>query len=291
MIDAIYKDVFCGLREQYIIVFLCGGASKQDQISLRDRVRVLLENEKGFYWNKPFKVFYPEELFIELLNKTRDADMLSYERFLADNAHSIVIICESPGSLVELGAFANNDYTVDKVVAAVEKKHSKNKSFVMLGPIKYLRKRNKLSVIEYGSNDVEFTKKLAKNIHEMNRISISHGKINLTNIVGMHYFILLLLYFFKNMSSKEIVDMINYISMKESLEYSDFTILFNSALKLLFQDKKIVKIPGKQYSSYKLTTIGFQAIKQMISDSTRRNFCDTIRIKLMHYEFYKSPRS
>ncbi len=291
IIDEIYKDVFCGFREQYIIVFLCGGASKQNQISLRDRVRVLLENEKRFSWNKPFKVFYPEELLIELLNKTKDADMLSYERFLADNSHSIVIICESPGALVELGAFANNDYTVDKVVAAVEKRHSKSKSFVMLGPIKYLRKRNKLSVIEYGSNDQEFAKKLARNVREMNKNSVNYGKIDLTNIVGMHYFIQLLLYFFKNMSSKEIVDVINYISMKESIVYSDFTILFNSALKLLFQDKKIVKIPGKQYSSYKLTNTGFQAIKQMISDSARRELCDIIRVKLMHYEFYKSPRS
>ena len=68
-------------------------------------MRTLLENEKKTLWYKPLKIFYPEDLLIEILNKTKDADLLSYEQFLASNSHVIVIICESAGSLVELGAF------------------------------------------------------------------------------------------------------------------------------------------------------------------------------------------
>lgn len=292
IVEEIYQQIYCKFREQYIVVFLCGGASNRGYKSLRDKVRTLLENEKKTLWYKPFKIFYPEDLLIEVLNKTKDADLLSYEQFLANNSHVIAIICESAGSLVELGAFTNNEYTVDKVIAAVDKNLAKHKSFIMLGPIKYLKKRNKLNVIEYGQDEVDFAKRLSRNIREKNKLSSNkNSMIDLTTIVGMHYFIQLLLYFFKSLNSQELVAIIGYISDKEKIAYADFKILFNAALKLLFQDKKIVKITGEQYSSYKLTNIGFETMKLMITDCTRAGLCDRIRVELMHNEFYKSPHS
>lgn len=79
----IYSEIFCRIKEQYIIVFLCGGASTKSKRSLRDKIRLLLENEKKRNsWKLPIKVFYPEDLLIDVLNKTRDADLLSYEQFL-----------------------------------------------------------------------------------------------------------------------------------------------------------------------------------------------------------------
>lgn len=292
IVEEIYQQIYCKFREQYNVVFLCGGASNRGYKSLRDKVRTLLENEKKTLWYKPFKIFYPEDLLIEVLNKTKDADLLSYEQFLANNSHVIVIICESAGSLVELGAFTNNEYTVDKVIAAVDKNLAKHKSFIMLGPIKYLKKRNKLNVIAYGQDEVDFAKRLSRNIREKNKLSSNkNSMIDLTTIVGMHYFIQLLLYFFKSLNSQELVAIIGYISDKEKIAYVDFKILFNAALKLLFQDKKIVKITGEQYSSYKLTNIGFETMKLMITDCTRAGLCDRIRVELMHNEFYKSPHS
>lgn len=198
IVEEIYQQIYCKFREQYIVVFLCGGASNRDYKSLRDKVRTLLENEKKTLWYKPLKIFYPEDLLIEILNKTKDADLLSYEQFLASNSHVIVIICESAGSLVELGAFTNNEYTVDKVIAAVDKNLAKHKSFIMLGPIKYLKKRNKLNVIEYGQDELDFTKRLSRDIREKNKLSSNkNSMIELTTIVGMHYFIQLLLFFLK----------------------------------------------------------------------------------------------
>ena len=292
IVNEIYDEIYCKFREQYIVIFLCGGASTSKYKSLRDRVRVLLENEKKTFWNKPYKIFYPEDLLIEVLNKTKEADLLSYEQFLANNSHMIVIICESAGSLVELGAFTNNEYTVDKVVAAVDKRRAKDKSFIMLGPIKYLKKRNKLNVIEYGQDDEDFAKRLSKGIREKNKLSSANSSmIDLTTIVGMHYFIQLILYFFKSLNSKELVEIIEDISEKEKIAYDDFKVLFNSSLKLLFQDKKIAKMAGNQYSSYKLTNVGFETMKLMITDCTRTGLCDRIRVKLMHNEFYKSSHS
>lgn len=292
IVTDIYQQIYCKFSEQYIVVFLCGAASNKKHKSLRDKVRVLLENEKKTFWHRPFKIFYPEDLLIEILNKTKEADLLSYEQFLANNSHMIVIICESAGSLVELGAFTNNEYTVDKVIAAIDKNLAKYKSFIMLGPVKYLKKRNKLNVIEYGKDEVDFARRLSKDIREKSKLSNNKSSmINLTTIVGMHYFIQLILYFWKSLNSKELVSIIEYISGKEKIEYDDFKVLFNASLKLLFQDKKIVKITGEQYSSYKLTNIGYETMKLMITDCTRTGLCDKIRVELMHNEFYKSPHS
>ncbi len=292
IVEEIYQRIYCKFSEQYIVVFLCGGASSSKHKSLRDRVRVLLENEKKTPRYKPFKIFYPEDLLIEMLNKTKDADLLSYEQFLANNSHVIVIICESAGSLVELGAFTNHKYTVDKVIAAVDKNLTKYKSFIMLGPIKYLKKRNKLNVIEYGQDEEEFAKRLLKNIRDKNKLSDNKNRmIDLSTIVGMHYFIQLILYFFKCVNSKQLVKIIEYISNKEKIEYSDFNILFNASLKLLFQEGKMIKVAGEQYSSYKLTNIGYETIKLMINDCTNAGVCDKIRVELMYKEFYKSSHS
>ena len=69
ILKKIYTNIFCSFEEQYIIVFLCGGASTKTKKSLRDKIRIMLENEKKRYsWLLPIKVFYPEDLLIEVLN-------------------------------------------------------------------------------------------------------------------------------------------------------------------------------------------------------------------------------
>ena len=64
---------------------------------------------------------------------------------------------------------------------------------------------------------------------------------------------------------------IKRLSAIKNSVYDDLKILFNAALKLLFQDKKIVKITGEQYSSYKLTNIGFETMKLMIRKMVGEN--------------------
>lgn len=289
-----YNNIFCRFRRQYINVFLCGGASTKIKKSLRDKVRTLLENETNRRsWQLPIKVFYPEDLLIEMLNKTKDADLLCYEQFLANNSHVIPIICESAGSLVELGAFTNNDYTVDKVIAAVDKKRKKDKSFIMLGPVKYLKKINKLNVIEYGSDEKEFAQKLVKNIREKYQRANMDSRLDLSTIVGMHYFIQLILYLFKKMNSQELAELIRHtLHMEETkIDDKEFNVLYNAALKLLFQDEQIIKQPAQRYSNYKLTKKGYSSMERMIANCTSGYSCDRIRIEIMYNDFYKSPHS
>jgi len=290
-IEEIYSKIFCRFKEQYIIVFLCGGASAKDRKSLRDKIRPLLEKKrKGIIRNQSIKVFYPEDLLIDMLNKTKDADLLSYEQLLADNSHIIVIICESAGSLVELGAFSNNNYTVNKVIAAVEKRRIKDKSFIMLGPIKYLKKKNRLNVVEYSNNEEELANKLLKNIREKynNR---TNKEVRLNTIIGMHYFILLLLYYYKQINSKELTNMIKHIMKKDGMETKDFDVIFIASIKLLFLDKQIIKQTDQKYTIYELTNKGYKTIKKMIEYCTGHQTYDRIRINIMYSDFYKSSHS
>lgn len=69
----------------------------------------------------------------------------------------------------------------------------------------------------------------------------------------MHYFIELLLYCFKTLTSKELADIIQYIAGENKIEINDFNVIFNAALKLLFKDEKIVKVSTQKYSSYQLS--------------------------------------
>ena len=72
--EKIYKDVFCKTFSRFFFVFLCGGADKNN---IRNRVRTYLEKER-------FQVLYPEDLFMDMLNRDKNSDLLEYENLLAD---------------------------------------------------------------------------------------------------------------------------------------------------------------------------------------------------------------
>lgn len=291
IIDHIYKDMFCDFREQYIVVFLCGGASRKGRLSLRDRVRPLLDESQKYYYQMPIKTFYPEDLLIEELNRSKDADLLTYEQLLADNSHVIAIICESAGSLVELGAFTNNSATVDKVIAAVDKAVEKNKSFIMLGPMKYLKKKSKNNVLTYGKDAKEFADILIRRIRIKYKNLKTKPGLRLETIVGMHYYIQLLLYFFKELELSELKEMIEYTAQVQGIKIERFQVVFKAALKLLFQEQGAVKEYADGRDKYKLSRNGFWDIEKIIKNCARGYSCDTIRVEIMYSDFYKAPKT
>lgn len=288
IVKDIYENIFCYINQEYIIVFLCGGISTKIKKSLRDKIRILIEGEKiKFYGSLPIKIFYPEDLLMDLLNKNKKDDLLSYEQFLADNSNIIVIICESPGALVELGAFTNNKYTVNKVIAAVDKKYIKDKSFIMLGPIKFLKKISKLNFISYSSDEIDFAKHLMKNIKEKHSKNYVDNGVKLNTIIGLYYFIQFLLYYFKELDFKRLITMISFLITEENIKLKDLNIMINTSLKLLFTDKRIFKTTNLQNPAYRLTIEGFYSIEKIISNCTSSKICDRIRLRVMYNSYYK----
>ncbi len=135
VIKEIHDKVYLKVRKETVDVFLCGGADKKKHI--RDEVRNnLIKNNK-------IRVLYPEDLFLDILARNKSSDLLSLENFLADNSDYICIICESPGSFVELGAFTNHPNIREKLIAVVNLEFKRARSFIMLGPIKMIQKMGK----------------------------------------------------------------------------------------------------------------------------------------------------
>ena len=147
IIEKIYKEVFLYIQHSNVDLFLCGGASDKSKISNRDELRKRLEK------NKKLSIFYPEDMFMELLSRKK-YDLFTLENFLAENSDLIMIVCESPGSFVELGTFTSNKKTLDKLVVLIQKKYKNDKSFIMQDPVRYIESHNKRNVI-YFNNDLD----------------------------------------------------------------------------------------------------------------------------------------
>lgn len=291
-INTIYDSIYCKFKNQYIIVFLCGGASGKNFKSMRDKLKKQLDTPHKY--RVPMRVFYPEDLLMDAFNKSKGADLLSYEQFLADNSDVIVIVCESPGSLVELGAFVNNEYTTDKVIALIDKKHSKDQSFIMNGPIKFLNKKGKYNVLPYLPKDERTTfidtyDKIISKTGFSRKASLPNMRLN--TIVGLHYFVQLLLYFYKELSSTDLSEMVKWLLEKEKINIEDFDLLFQSSIKLLLLENSIIKSISDKVSLYSLSESGYSSIVGLINKCITSNMCDKIRIDIMYADYYKAPHS
>lgn len=127
------------------IVLLCGGLVKNDPEhsekyrSLRHAISKSLTN---------FEVFRPEEI----TSWHADGifrDLMSFERELASICSLVVIILESEGALVELGAFSQLSEMSDKIIAICSSQYANHESFINLGILRFILQKNKTGVKRY----------------------------------------------------------------------------------------------------------------------------------------------
>lgn len=278
----IYKELFCHTCDTSIDIFLCGGAKTKSKVN-RDTVRRNLE-KYGFLFN----IFYPEDLFIELLNK-KEYDLLSLEKYLAENSDYIVIVCESMGSAAELGAFINNSETISKVVVLQDLKFKNIKSFISEGPIKYLKKKHKNHVLYY-KND---SKKIASQLKKVLKKEKGCGEKNkcfkdIDCISGQCNYILFLLYLF---DSIERTALLSYIENVNKIKDSDLSRLYQSSLNRLF-NTGLIQTNNENRKHLELTKKGIEKVEYMIENnlliSYRKEILNDIRIKIMYNKYYKT---
>lgn len=283
IIEQIYENLFKKINDGFIDVFLCGGTNKS---SIRNLLRTHLLS-----LHKNIRILYPEDLFIEFLNVNKEHNLLSLENFLAENCDIICIICESPGSLVELGAFSNNNKIVKKVVALVEKNKTKKKSFIMSGPVKYLKQMGKWHYSPYEKDKIlELAIKL-KTVFKNNKAEQQNFgiKTEITSIIGLYYFIQILLYFFTTISLIDLAGSLKYLWEKNHCELKMFDTTFRSALKLLKKERLVeqIFIDGKKI--LKLTKRGYKTIIDNLNKVKilkRTLLQDRIRFDIMNRKYY-----
>lgn len=277
----IYKEVFSKFTNSNIDLFLCGGSSDK-KLSYRDQLRHKLEEKKHV------SVLYPEDMFMEMLSRKK-YDLLTLERFLANNSDYILIVCESPGSFAELGAFVNNNETFEKVIVLLHKKYKNAKSFIRQGPVELVKSKDKNRVIFYNNENLEETisyirKAIGFRYRFLSKTDLSIKDLDL--ISGQYNFILMLLYFYNRIEIRTLINNLKKIYIENGFADDKFEVVYSSAIRRLFKDSLITK---EQISDgvfcYKLTDKGYFSSKDLLSNVSikyRTYKYDSIRMRIMY---------
>lgn len=284
----IYEEIYLHVEQSNIDIFLCGGASSRSNISKRDQLRKQLEK------NKKISIFYPEEMFMEFLNRKK-YDLLTLESFLADNSDLILIVCESPGSFAELGAFVNNERTLNKVVVLIQKKYKKAKSFIRQGPVQYVELHNKENVIYFNDDTENLVREVNRYIDKKywfyrskkyQQYAPETKDINL--ISGQFYFILLLLYFDNRVEIKQMNMLLREIYFERNYRADSFEVLYTAALKRLYKEGMLLKSVENGENFYRLTSKGYSRVKTLLNDvniAKRDHVVNKIRMKILQAQY------
>ena len=272
--EMIYNDVFCKTFSQSFFIFLCGGADKKH---IRNKIRTLLEANK-------LQVLYPEDLFMDMLNRDKKADLLEYENLLADNSDMVCIICESMGSAVELGAFIQNNKLEQKLTVCINQKFARDKSFIMMGPVKHLKKINKTSVMLYKEDKPELLgTELTKKFHRLQRLSQKGNKLQSFNNLSAYIALIpMIVYFFMTVKRQELHKTLKDLLLKQNSLPLNYNQLFNASIKYLvksgslitkfenFQNDEFLSLSKKGYTeTYNLLKLSWAANKTILQDRIR----------------------
>lgn len=130
-------------------IFVCGGevnAKASVPPSFRDRfVSYTISKEQEIY-----EAIVLAEEFKDYFKENTYKDLLVFEDEIANISTLVIIFLESPGSLVELGMFCSKPNFYKKlVIVAPQKEIEAEDSFIYLGPLEYIRKKEKTSVVIY----------------------------------------------------------------------------------------------------------------------------------------------
>ncbi len=179
-----------------ISIFLCGGSTKEEE-KFRRKVgeKICATSKRSPY---KYSVYYPEDMFIELILGYQKQDLLTLENLLADSASSIVILLQSPGTFTELGAFTNYKKLSNKLIVIIDPKYTRKKSFINLGPVRFLKTKTKSKVLSMPMNNSNLNK-LVEQITETTRGMDKHSlqTRGLTNPIFAYRFYLALIYIFE----------------------------------------------------------------------------------------------
>ena len=292
-IERIYDDLYKSIYEDTCYVFLCGGAGKN---CIRDKVRKHLEE-------KQIQVLYPEDLFIEILNRNKNTDLLQYENLLAESADIIFIVCESIGSSAELGAFVQNDIMRNKLLVGINKKYSRDKSFIMDGPVKKIKNNASEKVMIYNVNDLsEFYDnldryfKLIKSKIKSKRFTSAKKKSAFSLLPEYISFIPLVIYFFKEINRSELFINAKLFVNKRFGDQKDYNELFNAALNFLHKLGIVAMdstsaIKGNWHNeTLRLSRKGYVWVLELLENSHIPNkllLHDKLRCDILKEQLYK----
>jgi hypothetical protein len=217
-------------------LFLCGGKGGEEE-SLRRILRKRISNLISKY---RYRIYFPEDMFVELTLGHQRHDLLSLENILAKSVDCVVILLQSPGTFTELGAFANHRRLRDKLIIVTDPKYARDKSFINLGPIRYLKRQSKSKIL-FCKINVRNLKNLVKYItdavREIAKSSSSPPVVDLTNPIATYEFYLALVYVFDPISLKRTLDIVDNLS--DVKQRTTVNTVAQSVINILINEQKI----------------------------------------------------
>lgn len=120
-------------------IFFCGGVVHLGDLpapfrSLRDYIH-----------RRPLKLKHRivlAESAVKLFQESQYNDLITFEAHIAQISELVLLVCESPGSLAELGAFCLKDAIVERIYVIIQEQHAEADSFVRLGPLRVIEREN-----------------------------------------------------------------------------------------------------------------------------------------------------
>lgn len=238
--DEVYYDFYTYKKT----VFLCG-AGKATENSVRQAVDAYLREGSFFY---KFDVFYPEDLFDELLFGPNHTDLLTLENVLAESVDAIVIAVESYGAVAELGVFSSNQKLRQKLVCIVNAQYRRDKSFINYGPLRLMRDL-KEGVIVFA--DFPLADEALETIKKaISKVALSTTKkTTVDNVLQTHLFVLACIYLLEPVERSAIEELVKHASGQD---YSKSSVLAAGALSILSKGREVILRP----EGYRLSDLG-----------------------------------
>lgn len=258
-------------RSSTIKVFLCGGDVNDVRFGRYKLAQALAKINR-------FELFYPEDLFDDLLAGQGQHSLLSLENILADSVDVIIIIPESPGSFSELGAFSNNAKLSKKMICVQDNKYKSKKSFLNYGPIRLLKSINSKSVLRCDFNfldslseNMDFYRKLMRSINSIRkRVPV---KQSISNILYADKFVLPCIYLMDGINNVLLYDLLNKATGQEKVLSE---IIVKSALSRLLNQRVIMRTS----QGYHITDSGMEYVAQTFN----RQSLDRLRLEMMNFQ-------
>lgn len=267
--EKVRDHVFIPSLSRKTTIFLCG-ADITDKTTGRYKMAQLLNEYRQY------ELLFPEDIFDDLMTGQGQYSLLDLENLLAESVDAIVILPESPGSLAELGAFANNEDLANRIICIGQQKYSKKKSFINYGPIRLIKnsRTGKVLNIRYDELDSPADKvKIYRRIREsLAQITLRNPiKKDVANIMETENFVLPCIYLIDLVSSPELIKLIEYATghPKKICE-----IATRSSITRLINKHYIIRTP----TGYSVTKLGIKRIRDRASE---RNL-DLVRMEIIN---------
>lgn len=221
-------------------IFL-SGASIQTERSRRSIIRRELEH-KGHIAGKVIDIYYPEEIFEGLWLPPIKLDLLSLETLLANSVHSVVIVLEGAGAIAELGAFAMHKQLCNKLIVVVNRKYWTKKSFIMQGPIRYLREHTRSKVLSYDFTSRRIEHLIKQLQHAIKEVA-QQAKVDVSvfNPIVAQYFVMVMMYLLDNVKLVTLCDFLEDIVHRPRIVpgLRNTHVIIQSGINLLQRQKAI----------------------------------------------------